>query len=112
MKAVSYIHNNQRVHRDLRASNVFLGGSGVVKIADLGGAIRPPERPYWLAPECITKEAIGPEVDVWALGILALQMAGNLEPYKDETITKVSNSSYHVIQPSSRKKRSFFLDEG
>jgi len=108
LKALVYIHSNQRVHRDLRHATTFLGGLGNVKIADLGGTVRHQmyARPYWLAPESISKEAIGPEVDIWALGILILEMAGNPEPYKDETTTKTlfllnTQGSPNLVKPSA-----------
>lgn len=99
MKALSYIHANHRLHRDIKSDNILLGANGEVKLADFGNAIQLTEQqnkrktmcgtPYWMAPEVIKKSEYGSEVDIWSTGILCLEMVDGDPPYIDLPTTKV-----------------------
>ncbi|CAM9258689.1 unnamed protein product, partial [Heterosigma akashiwo] len=40
--------------------------------------------PYWMAPELISGEAYDERVDVWSLGVTALEMAHGQPPFLGE----------------------------
>uniref|UniRef100_A0A182K3X4 non-specific serine/threonine protein kinase n=1 Tax=Anopheles christyi TaxID=43041 RepID=A0A182K3X4_9DIPT len=111
--ALSYMHSQNILHRDLKTANVFLHGKGTVKVGDFGiskimnsnvHAQTVLGTPYYFSPEMCEGKEYDEKSDVWALGCILGEMcclkkaftASNLS----ELVGKIMTAEY-VPLPAS-----------
>ena len=106
---LSYLHNRNVMHRDIKPDNLFISENGVIKLGDFGLAVQLEHSCSKRNTTCGTSLYMAPEVyeeeaclksDVWALGISIIEMAENKNPFAGMTSAKIVNQVLNKPSPT------------
>uniref|UniRef100_A0A671VTC6 non-specific serine/threonine protein kinase n=1 Tax=Sparus aurata TaxID=8175 RepID=A0A671VTC6_SPAAU len=121
LQALIYLHDNNIIHRDLKAGNILLTLDGDVKLADFGVSAKNTKTlqrrdsfigtPYWMAPEVVMCETSKDrpydyKADIWSLGVTLIEL-GQIEPPNHEmnpmrVLLKIAKSDPPTLMQPSR----------
>lgn len=88
------MHSYNILHRDIKSDNILCSHNGDIKIADMGFSVFLSEQqqyrstqlgtPSWISPEIAQGVTYAKEVDVWAFGCFAWELAEGYPPFHDK----------------------------
>lgn len=122
LNGLYFIHNNKILHRDMKAANILITKSGVLKLADFGLArafsmVKNPNKPnrytnrvvtlWYRPPELLLGERnYGPPIDMWGAGCIMAEMwtrspimQGSTEQHQLTLITQLCGSISPEVWP-------------
>ncbi|XP_073140394.1 serine/threonine-protein kinase STY46-like isoform X2 [Henckelia pumila] len=107
-KGMTYLHQNNIIHRDIKAANLLMDENEVVKIADFGiarvqhqsGIMTAETGTYrWMAPEVIGHKPYSHKADVFSFGVVLWELLTGKLPYANMTPLQAAVS---VVQQGLR----------
>lgn len=112
-EALTVLHENDVVHRDLKPGNIYLSSSGHVKLGDFGLARDLNADPLtmegmtvgtvlYMAPEQLRGQEITPATDLYALGCLLFEMLTAIPPFAGASVTDVCQHHLFTDPPDPR----------
>ncbi len=99
-RAAGAAHANGIIHRDLKPRNVIVDSSGRARVLDFGIAVNTRSgedlfaglmagSPPYMAPEQITGAKVGPQTDVYAIGVMLYELLVGERPFVRPSVNEL-----------------------
>ena len=91
LQGLNFLHENKKIHRDVKTGNILLTREGMAKLGDFGVStqlnhsfskkISKIGTPFYMSPEVICQNKYNYKCDIWSLGITCIEMAEGEPPF-------------------------------
>ncbi len=113
-EALGTAHDGGVIHRDVKPQNILFAASGEVKVADFGiawaaSSYRLTQTGFsvgtadYMSPEQAMGEPVGPESDLYSLGVVLYQMLTGELPFKADS--PLATAVKHANEPPPKLRR-------
>ena len=120
---LKHVHDRKILHRDLKAQNIFLTKSNIVKLGDFGVAKELSSTldnartmigtPYYLSPEIVDNHPYNFKSDIWALGVILYELCTSKPPFDAASIPqlalKITKGQYNPIPQIYSKELKYLI---
>ncbi|EKM82649.1 hypothetical protein AGABI1DRAFT_68456 [Agaricus bisporus var. burnettii JB137-S8] len=111
LSGLSYLHERDIIHRDIKGANILVDNKGGVKISDFGISKKVNDNllatkmhrfslqgsVFWMAPEVVKQSGHTLKADIWSVGCLVVEMLTGEHPWAQLTqmqaIFKIGSSA-------------------
>jgi serine/threonine-protein kinase len=107
---LAFAHAREIVHRDVKPSNVMIAETDeglVAKVMDFGIARAPSSSvktmtgmilgsPRYMSPEQVVGKKIGPQSDIFSLGVVLYEMLTGTAPFDADSVSSIMYQTVHV----------------
>lgn len=96
LEALTYLHSNGILHRDIKLENILITGDDTCKLSDFGLAVRLNAfeqqccgSPGYVAPEVLRRQAYGAPADVFSLGVVLFVLLSGRSPFTGKSAKEI-----------------------
>jgi len=117
LAALSFLHERNIVHRDVKPSNLLVDADGRIRLADLGLVRRMDDAgdltrtamtvgtPMYMSPEQLRGERAGPAADLYGLGVTLYQLLVGHAPFQAPSQFELARLHMQARVPDPRRAR-------
>lgn len=121
LKGIDYLNKQNRLHREIKSDNILFNSKGEIKISDFGLSTQIASNAFinkshfgtsnWIAPEIICGKGYSSKVDIWAVGVLILEMTEKRPPLRADNSMDINFDHSYQLCAKARDNWSAELND-